>query len=142
MTQRKLEELPADECYALLRTARVGRIVYDDGEGPVAEPVNFAVAGTDILFRIEGGTKREAMLQPRIAFEVDHVDDDLASGWSVIARGAGRVVPMEEVSGLLRRIEGPPPAPWAFGVHNVWLELRPVSVTGRRLGAVTTSAGD
>ena len=140
MTQRKLEELSADECYALVRTAKVGRLVYDDGNGPVAEPVNYAVAGRDIVFRVEGGGKREAMLQPRLAFEVDEVSDDQAEGWSVIVRGVGRVVPLEEVSALLRRIEGPPPAPWAFGVHNVWLQFHPSSVTGRRLGPVTASA--
>jgi len=139
MTQRKLEDLPAEECYALLRTARVGRLVYDDGDGPVAEPINYAVAGTDIVMRIEGGAKREAVLQPHLAFEVDHVDDDLAGGWSVIVRGGGREVPLEEVSGLLRRIEGAPPVPWALGVHNVWLELSPTRVTGRRLGAASTS---
>jgi uncharacterized protein len=140
MTQRKLEDLPPDECYALLRTARVGRLVYDDGAGPVAEPVNYAVAGTDIVFRIEGGAKRDAVRQPNVAFEVDHVDDDMAGGWSVIARGTGREVPLEEVSDVLRRIEGAPPVPWALGVHNVWLQLHPTTVSGRRLGAASMSA--
>ena len=26
------------------------------------------------------------------------------------------------------------PAPWAFGIHNVWLQIVPHTVTGRRLG--------
>jgi hypothetical protein len=31
------------------------------------------------------------------------------------------------------------PAPWAFGIHNVWLQIVPHTVTGRRLGAERSS---
>ncbi len=135
MTQRELQDLPPDECFALLGTAKVGRLVYQDGLGPVAIPVNYAMAGTDIVIRIEGGTKRAALRQPMLGFEVDHIDDRDRSGWSVVARGSGREVPPERVSSVLGRIAGGPPVPWAVGIHNVWMQITPESVTGRRLGA-------
>ena len=139
MTQRDLEELPTEECFELLATARVGRFVYTDEFGPLAVPVNYAMAGHDIVFRVEGGAKRAAMQQPMLAFEVDRVDDDWRSGWSVLVRGVGSEVEMERVPALLRAMEGQFPAPWAAGIHNVWLRIVPQTVTGRRLGETRTS---
>jgi len=135
MTQRELEVLTVEECYALLKTAAVGRLVYQDVLGPVAVPVNFALAGRDVVFRVEGGAKRAAMEQPILAFEVDLVDSHQHAGWSVLLRGKGRELPVEEVPQLLRDLHGQFPRPWATGVHNVWLQLTPTVVTGRLLGA-------
>ena len=139
MTQRDLEELSTDECFELLATARVGRLVYTDDLGPLAVPVNYAMAGHNIVFRVEGGAKQSAMQQPILAFEVDHVDNDWRSGWSVLVRGVGGEVDLERVPALLREMEGHFPTPWAAGIHNVWLQIVPQTVTGRRLGETRTS---
>ena len=104
--------------------ARVGRLVYLDDLGPLAVPVNFTLAGHDIVLRVEGGAKRAAMEQPMLAFEVDHVDEYWEFGWSVLVRGTGAEVDMERVPALLRAMDGHFPAPWAFGIHNVWLQDR------------------
>jgi len=139
MTQRELEDLPPDECFQLLAAAHVGRLVYQDDLGPLAVPVNYAMAGHDIVFRVEGGAKRAAMQQPVIAFEVDHVDEEQKFGWSVLVRGAGAEVDMERVPALLRAMDGHGPTPWAAGIHKVWLQIVPHTVTGRRLGAEKVS---
>ena len=135
MTQRVLEELSEAECFALLGGATVGRLVYLDDAGPVAVPVNYAMAGTDIVFRVEGGAKKAAVQQPVVAFEVDHIDEETSSGWSVLVRGTGREVTPGHVPSLLRGMDGRFPAPWAFGLHNVWLQITSTTVTGRRLAA-------
>jgi nitroimidazol reductase NimA-like FMN-containing flavoprotein (pyridoxamine 5'-phosphate oxidase superfamily) len=139
MAQRDLETLSPDDCFDLLGQASVGRLVYLDEEGPVAVPVNYALAGREIVIRVEGGTKRAAMRQPTLAFEVDDIDGAKQCGWSVIARGNGREVAIEDVPQLLRQLESNPPRPWAEGVHNVWLQITPQSLTGRRLGAPHSS---
>ncbi len=133
MVQRKLEELSQDECLALLGQAQVGRLVYLDEDGPTAVPVNYAMAGNAIVFRVEGGVKRHAMQQPVLAFEVDSIDADHRSGWSVLARGVGQEVPIERVPELLRQMPDGFPAPWAVGIHNIWLQVTPHMLTGRRL---------
>jgi hypothetical protein len=135
MTQRELEDLSPDECFRLLAAACVGRLVYQDDLGPAAVPVNYTMAGHDIVFRVEGGAKRAAMQQPVLAFEVDHIDEDQESGWSVLVRGVGAEVDLERVPALLRAMDGPVSTPWAVGIHNVWLQIVPHAVTGRRLGA-------
>ena len=135
MTQRALEELSREECLVLLGSARVGRLVYVDEQGPVAIPVNYAMAGHDVVVRVEQGTKRLALQQPRVAFEIDHIDEAAQSAWSVIVRGAAREVEPDRVPELLRSMGGHPPAPWALGIHNVWLHIVAAGMTGRRLGA-------
>ncbi len=134
MTQRKLETLTEDECFALLHEGQVGRFVYQDEFGPIAVPVNYAVSGHSILIRIEGGAKRAATQQPRVAFEVDSIDESQHAGWSVIVRGAGREIPLEHVPDIVRRMDGEAPMPWASGIHNTWVEISAELVTGRRFG--------
>ncbi len=134
MAQRKLEVLSAQECLALLGQGRVGRLVFLDERGPVAIPVNYAMAGGHVVMRVEGGAKQAAMNQPLIAFEVDHLEDDQQAGWSVLVRGSGRECAIGEVPELLRSMDGHYPAPWAAGVHNVWLQIITETVTGRRFG--------
>ncbi len=135
MTQRELEDLSPDECFRLLATADVGRLVYQDDLGPLAVPVNYAMQGHDIVFRVEGGTKQTAaMQQPMLAFEVDHVDEDRHSGWSVLLARARSEVDQERLPALLQTMEGHVPMPWACGHHNVWLQFVPHTVSGRRLG--------
>ena len=139
MTQRELEDLSPDECFRLLAAGRVGRLVYHDDLGPLAVPVNYAMAEHDIVVRVEGGAKRAAMQQPMLAFEVDHIDEDQKFGWSVLVRGVGAEVDPERVPALLRAMDGHFPRPWAVGIHNVWLQIVPHTVTGRRLGAERSS---
>jgi nitroimidazol reductase NimA-like FMN-containing flavoprotein (pyridoxamine 5'-phosphate oxidase superfamily) len=134
MSQRKLQPLTDDECFALLHEGHVGRLVYQDDLGPIAVPVNYAVADRSIVIRIEGGAKLAAVAQPRIAFEVDHIDEDERSGWSVIVRGPGREVPLEQQPDLVHRMDGDAPMPWASGIHNTWVEVAAEIVTGRRFG--------
>jgi nitroimidazol reductase NimA-like FMN-containing flavoprotein (pyridoxamine 5'-phosphate oxidase superfamily) len=134
MAQRVLEEIPVDECWNLLRQERVGRVLYQDEGGPVAVPVNYAMLGDAIAFRVAGGTKRHAVSQPRVGFEVDRIDSDERSGWSVIVRGTGRELSIDEAADMVKDMRPAPPVPWVDGVHNVWLLLRPDTITGRRLG--------
>jgi nitroimidazol reductase NimA-like FMN-containing flavoprotein (pyridoxamine 5'-phosphate oxidase superfamily) len=139
MKQRALDELSREECFVLLASGRVGRLVYVDERGPIAIPVNYALAETDIVFRVEKGTKRLALEQPLVAFEVDHIDEEAHAAWSVIVRGAAHEVEVDRVPELLRSMGGHPPAPWALGIHNSWVRVDASEVTGRRLGAPGSS---
>ncbi|HLN17165.1 MAG TPA: pyridoxamine 5'-phosphate oxidase family protein [Acidimicrobiales bacterium] len=133
VAHRRLEVLSKEECLALLAGGEIGRLVYQDADGPAAVPVNYTMVGSDIVIRVEGGIKQLAMEQPVIAFEVDAIDHEQHSGWSVLARGVGREVDLEEVPELLQEMDGRFPTPWAEGVHGIWLRITPHTVTGRRL---------
>lgn len=133
MPGRILEELSWDECFAFLGEQVVGRLVYQDKLGLAAVPVNYAVAGNTIVFRSEEGSKVLGLHERDIAFEVDHIDTDSQSGWSVLIRGTAEEVEFERLSELMRHISGAPPKPWKKGVHNIWVVITPKTVSGRRL---------
>jgi len=104
-----------------------------DELGPAAVPVNYALAGYDIVFRSEAGSKIRALPDHDIAFEVDHVDHATRSGWSVLIRGISEEVEFERLGEVLKEIDGDVPLPWKKGVHKIWVVIKPKTITGRRL---------
>src|SRR5690349_20535914 len=92
----ELKEIGRDECLELLETKSVGRIGFCTKSGAVVLPVNHAVIGGEIVVRIapSGQTARylrDHAPEPDLTFEVDDVDDDTESGWSVLVTGTARV---------------------------------------------------
>ncbi len=86
-----IEQLPANECLRLLRTAHVGRLaVVVDGR-PDIFPLNFAVDHGSVVFRTAAGTKVDAIAEHHpVAFEVDGqgpADDGHDAAWSVVIKG-------------------------------------------------------
>jgi nitroimidazol reductase NimA-like FMN-containing flavoprotein (pyridoxamine 5'-phosphate oxidase superfamily) len=138
MTTRKIDVLPAEDIYARLASAQVGRLVYVDEVGPAAIPVNFAVLDGDIVFRSETDSGHRHIVSQPVAFEVDDIDEEASSGWSVLARGQAHEVPIDQVPRLLALTGSRFPKPWAAGVHNVWIRLEVQSLSGRRLAAPFT----
>lgn len=126
-----LEEMGREECLSLIGPGGVGRFVFLEGRGPVAVPVNFRMLGTDVVFRTEATTSLAMRAaQVRVSFEVDHLDDALAEGWSVLLSGTAHRVedPTELVEVQALGIE-----PWAGGLRDTYYRLRPEEVTGRRI---------
>lgn len=133
MTQRQVDTLTTDECRDRLESQEIGRVVFIDEEGPAALPVNYGIAGDEIIMRVARGSHLRQFIEKPVAFEVDYTDSEQASGWSVLVRGSGREVPLPEVHTLLEQMHDKLPRPWAEGVHSTWLAIRIGSMTGRRL---------
>ncbi|MDG5806068.1 DUF1918 domain-containing protein [Streptomyces ossamyceticus] len=127
----RLVDLDPDECRALLSTHGVGRVAVSSERGPAVVPVNYEVVGDTIAFRTAPESVPAAAVGSEVAFEVDHVDEAMSQGWSVLAVGTARVVTEpDEVRGL---VEGAHSTPWAGGVREMWVAIRPTRVTGRRI---------
>ena len=129
-------ELDRAECERLLSTQRVGRLAVIDGRAPHIIPVNYATAdGGTVVFRTDPGTiLTEASLR-EVAFEVDSIDADAHTGWSVVVHGFGRDITdaIDEQSQHLRQL---PLATWAPGERAQWFMVIPGSVTGRRIAPI------
>ncbi len=126
-----LEPLTIDECRALVGPGGVGRVVFVDDGVPVALPVNFRVLEDDILFRTEAvSTVLAALPEQRISFEVDHLDEALTEGWSVLITGNGRTVVDPIERDQVRALDV---SPWAGGERDTFVRLAPDQVTGRRI---------
>jgi nitroimidazol reductase NimA-like FMN-containing flavoprotein (pyridoxamine 5'-phosphate oxidase superfamily) len=124
--------MPAD-CRRLIAAGGVGRIAFGTASGPVVLPVNFAVVAGTIVIRTGEGTLIEGHADDQVAFEVDHIDEALGQGWSVLARGqAHRVAHPAE----LRRLQEDATIwPWPGGEREVYVRILPDKITGRRIEA-------
>jgi uncharacterized protein len=141
MAQKSVEALTRDECFDSLHKKPVGRIVFVDDEGPSALPLNYGVAGEEVVFRVELDSYLHKQLSGKVAFEVDHIEPNEGTGWSVLIRGTIREVEMTQVPDLLHRLGDSIPKPWASGVHNTWLAITPDTVSGRRLEMPVQATG-
>ncbi|MFI5771499.1 pyridoxamine 5'-phosphate oxidase family protein [Streptomyces sp. NPDC051658] len=128
----RLEDLAPDECRARLSTHGVGRIAVSEPDGPAVYPVNYEVIDDTIAFRTTPDSAPVRAGGTDVAFEVDHVDEAMSQGWSVLAVGPARIVTEPDV--LRRLAEGAHTTPWAGGDLTTWVSIRPTRLTGRRIG--------
>ncbi|MGW7446595.1 helix-turn-helix domain-containing protein [Kitasatospora sp. NPDC054795] len=126
-----LDELPAWECWARLGSGGIGRLAVSTEEGPVVLPVNFRVLDATVVYRTAAESTPAAGVGGQVAFEVDHIDEALRSGWSVLVKGTATLLDDPEVIEHLSRRGRP--APWAGGERDVWVRIRPSAITGRRI---------
>lgn len=128
-----VEKLLPAECRRLLAPGGVGRVAFATGRGISVLPVNFAMAGGDVVFRTGEGTGLDGHADRGMAFEADHIDEALSQGWSVLVNGhANRVRALEDLR-FLRRNAGI--SPWAGGEREVYIRLTADTISGRRIRA-------
>lgn len=123
-------ELSVSECWALARSAPVGRLAVTVGGGPDIFPVNHVVDHGTIVIRTAAGTKLGASDKQPVAFETDGYDVDRGEAWSVVVKGVARAVEdLYEVIDVLQL----PVFPWQGGPKPYFLRIEPRLVTGRRV---------
>jgi hypothetical protein len=128
----EMTEISAEECLQLLSEHSVGRLGIIHKGRPLIFPVNYVLDGNLVVFRTDPGLKLWSTPLRRVAFEVDDVDLESGTGWSVLVQG-----PAFEIT---RAIDGPsearrrlPDSPLAPGEKGHWIQIEAVLVTGRRL---------
>jgi nitroimidazol reductase NimA-like FMN-containing flavoprotein (pyridoxamine 5'-phosphate oxidase superfamily) len=128
----RIETLSPIACDRHLRTEKIGRVaVLVDGH-PEIFPVNYAMDDRgDIYFRSDPGTKLSAVAKaPTIAFEIDGIDEEYETGWSVLVIGPARWLALPDQIAKVRSL---PLKPWAAGEKANVIRLTPTKVTGRRI---------
>lgn len=127
-----LEEIPEEECLALLQGQEVGRLVVVRDGAPVAFPVNYTLDGRTVAVRTDPGTKLDWGTLGPVAFEVDDIDRATHQGWSVLVQGTGRDV-TEGVDAWSQGLRSSPLQPWAAGGKDHWIAIASPTITGRRI---------
>jgi nitroimidazol reductase NimA-like FMN-containing flavoprotein (pyridoxamine 5'-phosphate oxidase superfamily) len=132
MSDVLLEELPVEQCLALLRSQTVGRIAVIDNDFPIVLPVNYRVVDTTgpawIAIRTRPGNVIDRAPIP-VAFEIDRTDVTEHEGWSVLVRGTLHHI-RPDTGGFAERFD---PQPWMERDRDAWLIIEPFAITGRRL---------
>ncbi|MGW2782444.1 helix-turn-helix domain-containing protein [Streptomyces populi] len=128
----ELVELDPEECRARLSTHGVGRIALHTPEGLAVLPVNYSVVDGSVSFRTAPGSAPAMAVGARVAFAVDHIDEALSQGWSVLVRGRGRAVTGPDA---VRRLDALAHSrPWAGGAErDLWVRVDEEGISGRRI---------
>lgn len=130
----RVVELDRDECRRLLAGTSLGRLAINvPGWPPVIRPINYVFdqSSGSVVFRSAQGSKFTALLlSGQTAFEIDGVEPQDETGWSVIVVGV-----VEEITNAVEvsRLERLGLRPWAPGDKPHWLRIRSMVVSGRRI---------
>lgn len=120
----RLAILSDEECWDLLRSQPVGRVAWSGLQGISVVPVNFIERDEAILLRTTAySLLARDSVDREVAFEVDHLEPDQRTGWSVLVRGrCTRDEPTAER-----------PEPWVTGPRHLGLRIDVRSISGRRI---------
>lgn len=134
-----LDMIPRRECLRLLASRSVGRLGFVVGDQPMVLPVNYAIHGDVVVFRTGEGSKLDAALAAKVAFEVDHVDVASGQAWSVVVQGVAEVTDRDDWFSESLRLEAAPT--WLPGEAGHYVRIVPSLVSGRRLPLPATTDG-
>ncbi|MGI3784808.1 MAG: pyridoxamine 5'-phosphate oxidase family protein [Janthinobacterium lividum] len=129
---RQFRRLDERHCKELLARHTVGRIAWQAADGPLILPVTYAYRQDTAVFRTSPyGVISELVRPTDVALQIDGLDEWRRSGWSVLVQGRAEAVaePADIVD--LWTVDGP--VPWAPGVRNLFIRVRPRRITGRIL---------
>lgn len=121
--------LTETECWQLLHQEEFGRMAYHLADEVHIAPVNYATDRGRLVFRTAEGSKLlGVVMNEDVAFEIDRIDDEAESAWSVIARGHARILEGQDH----RDADNLRLRPWtSSNKHNV-VAIDVTEVTGRR----------
>jgi Pyridoxamine 5'-phosphate oxidase len=133
--------LTAGECWELLASVSIGRVVFTHRAMPAIRPVNHIIDGRTIVFRTHDGAAIASRAMEHsadsegmpsgsvVAYETDELDPVRHTGWSVIATGFARLVTNpDHVARYLAVTE-----PWIAGEMNQVVAIEPQFISGLRL---------
>ncbi len=120
------------ECLSLLESRSVGRMAYIARQGvPDIVPVNYAVHDGYVLVRTGVGPKLQAAERGELlALEIDDIDEQTHTGWSVVATGPAERLRSRQIAALPDAVL---PRTWANGPRFALLRFTLRRVEGRRL---------
>jgi uncharacterized protein len=132
---RTFGPLTQSECLHLLETHSLGRLAWQAADSQQIHPINYVFRSGALYFRTSPqGILSELVRPADVALEVDDLDQDKRTGWSVIVYGRAKAVaaPAE----VLEQVEMDDLVPWASGVRNLFIQITPSRITGRLLQRV------
>ena len=125
------------ECWRLLASGGLGRLVYSSRYGPMALPVVYMIDGESIVLGTWDPVLFDEDLRTgityadyQVAVEVDQIDMEAREGWFVLVRGAAHHLDTEAErapfidAGL---------EPWVEGVPAHFIRVTPTSTWGNRV---------
>jgi len=133
MRPRPIVELIESECWQLLGSVSLGRIVFTQHAMPAIRPVNHLVDDQAIIIRSHLGAAIVARAEREdgtvVCYEADDIDPVRHTGWSVIATGMARLIRDPALIARYQELL----EPWAAGQMDFVIAIKPQVITGLQL---------
>jgi nitroimidazol reductase NimA-like FMN-containing flavoprotein (pyridoxamine 5'-phosphate oxidase superfamily) len=130
---RQAVELTVAECWQLLGSVSLGRVVFTRHAMPAIRPVNHLVDDETIIVRSHLGAAIVARAAADdgtvVWYEADELDPVRHTGWSVIVTGMARLVRHPAAFSRYQQLL----EPWAAGQMDHVISVKPQVITGIRL---------
>jgi uncharacterized protein len=129
-SERTFEALGREQCLDLLESNHLGRVAWQAADLPQILPVTYAMHQGSVYFRTTPDGILSELAQPtRVALEVDELDQQTRSGWSIVLQG--RTSAVSEPDALADLWAADSLVPWAGGNRTLFICIRPDRVSGR-----------
>ena len=126
-------ELSEAECKEILAQHTAGRVGFMAPDGPQILPVTYQYRNGSVVFRTSPvGVLSGLVRRTSVAFEIDGIDEHNKSGWSVLVLGFAEAMAHNY---LLASAWETGPVPWADGIRNLFIEIKPHKISGRAVRA-------
>ena len=124
----RFTELSEAECQELLAQHTAGRVGFMAPDGPQILPVTYQYRNGGVIFRTSpAGALSGLIRRTSVAFEIDNIDEQNKSGWSVLVLGFAEAMAHNH---LLTSAWETGPVPWADGIRNLFIEIKPRKISG------------
>jgi nitroimidazol reductase NimA-like FMN-containing flavoprotein (pyridoxamine 5'-phosphate oxidase superfamily) len=129
-SERRFEAISREQCFDPLATNHLGRVAWQAADLPQILPVTYAMYQGSVYFRTTPDGILSELAQPtRVALEVDVLDQQTRSGWSIVLQG--RTSAVSEPDALAHLWAADSLVPWAGGNRTLFICIRPDRVSGR-----------
>lgn len=129
-SERHFEALGREQCLDLLESNHLGRVAWQAADLPQILPITYATHQGSVYFRTTPDGILSELAQPtRVALEVDELDQQTRSGWSIVLHGRTSAVSEPDVLADLWAADSL--VPWAGGNRTLFICIRPDRVSGR-----------
>lgn len=136
-----MDELTPTQCMALLESSRVGHMaVISDGD-PYVAPISYVLIGEALYVRTAPGRRIDALrANPRLCFEVSHMDDSTGDWESVIIWSTAELIDDDQTSQKVidafhekyRDVLGSPLNPGRVFPQEIVVVRIPIEISGGR----------
>ena len=129
-SERHFEPIGRQQCLDLIESHHLGRIAWQAADLPQILPITYAMLQGSIYFRtLPDGILAELAQPTSVALEVDELDQQTRTGWSIVLYGHSSAV--REPDELADLWASDSLVPWASGNRTLYIRIRPDRVAGR-----------
>lgn len=129
---RQFYGMSEQQCRERLAQQSVGRVAWQAADGPQILPVNYVWHDNSAIFRTSPYGLLSELIRPTdVALEIDELDLQRHSGWSVAVHGRAEAVAEPTEVSALGGVNDL--MPWAPGVRTLFIRIVPRRITGRWL---------